>query len=84
MTQLIKIGNSQGIRIPKALIEQANLTGKKLNLQLVKDGILISPVVNPRAQWAEIIQEIQAAHGVETIDTEWLDSPLSSDDDWDW
>jgi antitoxin MazE len=84
MTQLIKIGNYQGIRIPKALIDQAHLTGKKLNLQLVKDGILISPVANPRTHWAEIIQEIQAAHGVEMINTEWLDSPLLSDDDWNW
>ena len=43
MANLVKIGNSQGIRIPKALIEQAHLEDKELKLQIVKDGLLVSP-----------------------------------------
>ena len=33
MAHLVKIGNSQGIRIPKPLVEQAQLEGKELKLQ---------------------------------------------------
>jgi len=35
----VKIGNSQGIRIPKPLVEQARLDGKEPELQLVKGGL---------------------------------------------
>ena len=49
MAHLIKIGNSQGIRIPKPLIEQAQLQGKELKFQLVAGGLLITPESAPRA-----------------------------------
>ncbi len=41
MTTLIRVGNSQGVRIPKALIEQAHLNNKELVFQVVDDGLLI-------------------------------------------
>lgn len=43
MTTLIKIGNSQGIRIPKALIEQAKLQDCEIALSVVKNGLLLEP-----------------------------------------
>ena len=55
MTHLVKIGNSQGIRIPKPLVEQAQLEGKELKLQLVSNGLLISPEKQARAGWEEEI-----------------------------
>jgi antitoxin MazE len=44
MAYLVKIGNSQGIRIPKPLIEQAHLEGKELQLQVVNGGLFIAPI----------------------------------------
>ena len=84
MTHIVKIGNSQGIRIPKPLVEQAQLEGKELKLQLVSNGLLISPEKQARAGWAEAIEQTIAAHGQEEIDAEWLDLPLASDDDLEW
>ena len=84
MVHLVKIGNSQGIRIPKPLVEQAQLEGKELKLQLVGDGLLISPEKQARAGWAEEIERTIAAQGNEVIDAEWLDLPLASDDDLEW
>ncbi len=43
MAHLVKIGNSQGIRIPKPLIQQAHLEGKELDIQVVNQGILVTP-----------------------------------------
>ena len=34
MASLIKIGNSQGVRIPKLLIEQAQLENRELSLEV--------------------------------------------------
>ena len=84
MTHLVKIGNSQGIRIPKPLVEQAQLEGKELKLQLVSSGLLISPEKQARAGWEEEIEQTIAAQGQEVVDAEWLDLPLASDDDLEW
>jgi len=84
MTHLVKIGNSQGIRIPKPLVEQADLEGKELKLQLVKGGLLISPQNSVRSGWKEAIELSLAANDSESLENEWLDLPLDSDDGLEW
>ncbi|MBF2053258.1 MAG: AbrB/MazE/SpoVT family DNA-binding domain-containing protein [Candidatus Sericytochromatia bacterium] len=84
MAQLIRIGNSQGIRIPKPLIEQAMLEGKELSLEVAKGGgLLIRPLNKPRAGWAEQIQDTLQNCSAEAPDQEWLDASLT-EDDWRW
>ncbi|OCL87070.1 SpoVT / AbrB like domain protein [Aliarcobacter thereius] len=59
MTSLIKIGNSQGIRLPKAIIKQADLENKDLEFEILDNGLLIKPVVNlTRANWVENINQV--------------------------
>jgi len=84
MAHLVKIGNSQGIRIPKPLVDQAHLEGKELKLQLVKGGLLISPQISVRSGWKEAIEQSLAINGAESLDKEWLDLPLDSDDELAW
>lgn len=50
--QIIQIGNSQGIRIPKALLEDSRITGE-VDLELHPDGILIRNAQKPRSGWDE-------------------------------
>lgn len=84
MTQLVRIGNSQGIRIPKPLIELAHLEGKELKLQLVNGGLLITPEKGVREGWKEVIEQTISTKGQEPLDAEWLDFPLDSDDEPGW
>lgn len=84
MAQLVKIGNSQGIRIPKPLIEQAHLAGKDLKLQLVNDGLLISPEKDARRGWKEAIERSIDTSGHEPLDQDWLNISLTSDNDLEW
>jgi len=57
MSTLITIGNSQGIRIPKPIIKQANLADKELEFVVVQDGLLIKPIKDPnRETWEENIK----------------------------
>ena len=84
MVHLVKIGNSQGIRIPKPLVEQAQLEGRELKLQVVSNGLLVTPNKKAREGWKESIEAAIAAHGVEAIDNEWLDATLTSDEELDW
>ena len=46
-TDLIRIGNSRGLRIPKPLIEQLGL-GDKVELRVENDRLVISPERRPR------------------------------------
>jgi antitoxin MazE len=50
--QIIQIGNSQGIRIPKMLLEESRIVGE-VDLELHPDGILIRNAQKPRAGWDE-------------------------------
>ncbi len=84
MAHLVKIGNSQGIRIPKPLIEQAHLEGKELDLKLVNNGILVTPSKKPRDGWKKAIEEILSSKETLQTDNEWLDATLTSDDDLEW
>lgn len=84
MTHIVKIGNSRGIRIPKPLIEQAKLEGKELDLQLVNNGLLITPKKEARDGWKELIEQSLAANKNDDPDREWLDFPLAADDELEW
>ncbi|MBK6750975.1 MAG: AbrB/MazE/SpoVT family DNA-binding domain-containing protein [Pyrinomonadaceae bacterium] len=51
-SQIIQIGNSQGIRLPKVLLEESRITGE-VEVELHPDGILIRNAQKPRAGWDE-------------------------------
>lgn len=84
MTTLIKIGNSQGIRIPKAIIEQAQLEDKELVFKISNDGLLIQPLQKPRQGWKNEFDRVLKIKGADQIDQEWLDAQLTDNEDWEW
>jgi len=80
-TRIVRIGNSQGIRIPKPLLEQAGL-GDEVELRLEPEGILLAAASAPRTGWAEAAQELRERGGEDV-----LDGFVSSDFDereWQW
>ena len=46
-SRLIRIGNSQGVRIPKIWLEQSNLR-EEVELVLQRDYIVVRPIHRPR------------------------------------
>lgn len=86
MTTLTKIGNSQGIRIPKPLIEQAHLENANLELEVLENGLLIKPVNSTnRDSWEENIKEVLSSHK-EVEDEGVLEDFLNDNDleEWQW
>jgi antitoxin MazE len=58
-TQIIKIGNSNGVRIPKEFL-QSFLT-KNVVIEQVNDSLVISPVqskITPRSKWNAILSKM--------------------------
>jgi len=51
-TKIIQIGNSQGIRIPKALLQQSGINGE-VQLEVLRGQIVIRPARKARQGWAE-------------------------------
>lgn len=51
-TQIIQIGNSQGIRIPKVLLEESKIKGD-VDVEIHPEGILIRNIQKPRVGWDE-------------------------------
>jgi len=86
MTTLTKIGNSQGIRIPKPLIQQAHLENVNLELEVLDNGLLIKPMNNIcRDNWAENIQQVISKN--KNINDEAVLEDLLNDSDlekWQW
>ena len=84
MATLIQIGNSQGVRIPKAIIEQAQLKDKELEFKIVDNGLLIQPLKKPRQGWKKQFEKAQLVSDANEIDNEWLDAPLVENEAWEW
>jgi len=75
--RIVKIGNSQGIRIPKPVLEQTRLRDE-VEIEVRDEQIIISPVLQPRAGWAERFREMASRD-----DDRLLDAPLPSLTRWD-
>ena len=80
-TQIIQIGNSQGIRIPKVLLEESRITGD-VEVELHPDGILIRNAQKPRSGWAEAFRSMRENDESELV------SPAASTNfdrkEWQW
>ncbi len=86
MTMLTKIGNSQGVRIPKPIIKQANLENVEIEFEVVKDGLLLKPIKKQvRKNWEENIKKTLLKNE-DKKDEAVLNDFLNDDDldDWEW
>jgi antitoxin MazE len=79
-SQIIQIGNSQGIRIPKVLLEDSRISGE-VDLELHPDGILIRKAQRPRDGWADAFKIM-----AENDDDELAATPESEFEkkEWQW
>jgi antitoxin MazE len=82
-TRIVPIGNSQGIRIPKPLLEQTGLSGE-VEISAEDNTLVIRPVKKPRASWATAFQKM-AQRGDDALLDEGAPSLSEWDEDeWEW
>jgi len=79
--RVIKIGNSQGIRIPKPLLDQTGIVDD-VELEVEKTQIIIRPISNPRPAWDHAFRTM-AHKGHDTLMFE-NDSISNSWDEAEW
>jgi antitoxin MazE len=56
---IIKIGNSKGIRLTKTLLERYQIKDK-VELILEKGRMILKPISGPRQNWDKAFQEMHA------------------------
>ena len=82
--QIVPIGNSKGIRIPKPVLEQCKITNE-VELSVQDGVIVIEPVLaddsTPRRNWGAAFARMHEAGDDELL----IDDALDVDDgDWTW
>jgi antitoxin MazE len=80
-TRIVRIGNSQGIRIPKPLLEQAQLPDE-VELYAEPGRLVVKAARGPRSGWADAARAMHA-RGEDRL----LDEPTATPFDaeqWTW
>ena len=80
--RVIKIGNSQGLRIPKPILEQTGII-EDVEIEVEKNKIIIRPVKNARGGWDATFKRMGEKGGDvpiidETISHSW------DEEEWQW
>lgn len=83
-TRIVQIGNSQGIRIPKAVLAQTRL-GEEVELVVQYEQIIIRPARRTREGWAEAFRAMAERGDDQLLDQENLLGQSSWDEkEWEW
>ena len=80
-TRIVRIGNSRGIRVPKVLLDQAQLPDE-VELHAEPGRLVVQGAQRPRAGWAQAARAMAEARH-DTL----LDPPLSTRfdrEEWKW
>ncbi|MBT8340128.1 MAG: AbrB/MazE/SpoVT family DNA-binding domain-containing protein [Desulfatitalea sp.] len=80
--RVIKIGNSQGLRIPKPILEQTGIIDD-VEIEVEKNQIIIRPMRNVRDGWDEAFKVM----GQLGDDRHIIDRKISNawdEDEWQW
>lgn len=80
-TRIVQIGNSKGIRVPKALLDQAELP-EEVELHAEPGRLVVRAARQQRAGWAEAARTMH-----ERGEDRLLDAPTSTrfeDEGWEW
>lgn len=80
--QLVRIGNSRGIRIPKPVIEQCGF-GETAELSVETGRLVITPEKKPRQGWAEAFR-VAGAGAADELLLEGLPPNAFDQDEWTW
>ncbi|MEQ9116438.1 MAG: hypothetical protein RLN62_06555 [Rickettsiales bacterium] len=77
ISNIVKIGNSKGLRIPKAILEQCDFQDK-VKIEISNNTMIVRPL-KPRSHWDESFKNTQLEEEkVEMLPTKW------DEEEWEW
>jgi antitoxin MazE len=81
--RIVKIGNSQGIRIPKIVLEQTRLKDE-VELRIQENEIVITSPQKPRAGWEAALREMAKRGDDKLSDGQLISLTRSDEEEWEW
>lgn len=80
--KIVRIGNSQGVRLPKFLLEETQLPN---DVEITVEGnrLVIAPARQPREGWAEAFARM-AANGDDKMILDGSMSNKFDEEEWEW
>lgn len=82
-TRIVPIGNSQGIRIPKALLDETGLTGE-VEIRAEAQSLVIRSLRKPRHGWAAAFQQMAALGDDALLDAASPSLSQWDEEEWEW
>jgi antitoxin MazE len=82
-TRIVKIGNSQGVRIPKALLEESGLRGE-VDMSVQDGTLVIAPGRRSRQGWAEAFRRMALRGDDELLDGDLATTGSFEEESWEW
>ena len=80
---IIKIGNSQGIRIPKPILEQCGFN-KEVELEVHENELLIRSSEQPRKNWEKAFQAMTTNEDDKLLDSDHEITTKWDEEEWEW
>ena len=81
--RIVKIGNSQGVRIPKPLLDQTGIVDD-VELEVRENQIIIRPVSNPRSGWEVAFSKMSELGDDVLVDSMDNISHSWDEEEWQW
>ncbi|NBC02130.1 MAG: AbrB/MazE/SpoVT family DNA-binding domain-containing protein [Bacteroidetes bacterium] len=83
-TKLIRIGNSQGVRIPKPVIEEIGLSGE-IEMILEDNQIILRSAEETRKNWDQAFEKMAENQDDQLLDEAETEQPSEWDEtEWTW
>ncbi len=79
---IIRIGNSQGLRIPKPILKQVGFS-REVELEVKEDHLIIRRAHAPRVGWHERFAKMNASDKDDTFEDVNL-STAWDENEWEW
>lgn len=79
--QLVKVGNSQTIRIPKIILQQLDFS-KGVELEVQNQHLIVRPVKTVRQNWQTAFETMRQQNDDQMLDPE--TKTQFDQTDWDW
>ena len=80
---IIRIGNSQGLRIPKPILEQCGFKGE-VELIVRDHDLVVRSAKTPRSGWDEAFGRMAEKGDDKLFDTDSMISTKWDEEEWEW
>lgn len=82
--QIVKIGNSQGVRIPKPFLQQSGISAE-VDIEVNGSEIVIRSLRHPREGWEDSFRRMAANGDDRLLDEESLPTlSIWDEEEWQW